>query len=65
MEEQIGGFKSNLALDMLRFEIPINYLNGDRHWVDRCMNVELREKSKIRGVAIWIIFKTIGQDGNR
>ena len=64
MEEQIGGFKSNLALDMLRLEIPINYLNGDIHWVDRCMNVELRGKSKIWGVAIWIIFKTIGQDGN-
>lgn len=46
MEEQIGGCKLNSALDMLSFEIPVNYLNRDIEQAVGYMNVELGGKGE-------------------
>lgn len=52
----------NPAFDMLSSEVSINYHNGD---VEQAIGgVNVKGKSEIWGVTIWIIFKTIGQDGS-
>lgn len=46
VEEQIGGCKFNSALDMLSFEIPVNYSNRDIEQAVGYMNVELGGKGE-------------------
>lgn len=45
VEEQTWGCKLNPALDMLSFEICINYLNGDIDYAIGCINVKLWGKN--------------------